>query len=237
MNAAPASTEHGAQAVDTAARLARVMAAIDAANAEDPNGTGVGGERRPSELVYGERMTATLARMHPEASECLRIAARGQHVGRWRLPRARYAPGRAGYLAWRKHQRRLQSERLAGIMAAHGYGPAEIACVGRLIRKERLGRDPQTQALEDVICVVFLEHHLADFAARSDGHKLADILAKTWNRMSEDGHRHALQLDWPPGVRELLHQGLARLRPAGGAASEAASSAAAVECQRRSPPA
>jgi hypothetical protein len=41
-------------------------------------------------------MSETLARMAPNASEHLRIAARGQHIERWTSPRTKYPSGRAG---------------------------------------------------------------------------------------------------------------------------------------------
>jgi hypothetical protein len=78
----------------TDSRLTTVLNAIDAANAADPNRDPDG---RPAALVYGERMSAELGRLAPDASGPLRIAARGQHVERWTLPRDAYPDGRAGY--------------------------------------------------------------------------------------------------------------------------------------------
>jgi hypothetical protein len=196
-------------------RLSPALAAIDAANAEDPNLVEVDGGPLQAELIYGRRMSETLARLEPNPTDCLRIAAQGQHVGRWKVPRKTFPAGRAGYLAWRKHQRDLQAARLGEIMAAAGYGAAEIDRVGQLIRKERLKHDPEVQMLEDVICVVFLEHYFDAFAPNVDQDKLADILAKTWLRMSEHGHAHALKLNLPPLVTELLARGMAR-RPLAG---------------------
>jgi hypothetical protein len=69
---------------------------IDAANAADPtleNG-------QPAALLYGERMSAEAGRLFPDASDVLRIAARGQHVERWLLKRADYPEGKEGYHAW-----------------------------------------------------------------------------------------------------------------------------------------
>ncbi|MBV8287891.1 MAG: hypothetical protein JOZ35_13315, partial [Hyphomicrobiales bacterium] len=43
-------------------RLTDVMAAIDAANALDPNTIEVDGQPQPAELAYGRRMSETLAR-------------------------------------------------------------------------------------------------------------------------------------------------------------------------------
>src|SRR5690242_21834063 len=89
-----------------------VIAAIDVANAADPNSIASEGQAEPAELVYGRRMSATLARMAPAASEPLRIAARGQHIERWLLARKSYPEGRAGYLRWRKDARELHARRL-----------------------------------------------------------------------------------------------------------------------------
>lgn len=73
-------------------RLEVVLVAIDAANEADPSRDLDG---RPWALVYGERMSAELARLCPDASDTLRVAARGQHVERWKLPRDAYPDGRA----------------------------------------------------------------------------------------------------------------------------------------------
>ena len=192
-------------------RLAQVISAIDAANARDPRIIEIGGRRQPAELIYGMRMTETLARMVPEPSECLRIAARGQHIERWKIPRANYPAGRAGYLQWRRDQRAFQARSLGQIMVAAGYDADSVGRVGALIRKERMKTDAEAQLFEDIICVMFFEHYLPGFMTRVAEDKLADILAKTWGRMSEFGHRHVLKLDLPPDVPRLIERGLARL--------------------------
>jgi hypothetical protein len=197
------------------ARLAEVMTAIDAANAQDPNKVEIAGQREPAELVYGRRMSEALARMAPQASEHLCIAARGQHIERWTSPRKSYPDGRVGYLKWRKDLQDFHAKRIGAIMAAAGYGGADIGRVGALIRKERLKSDADAQMIEDVACVVFLAHYLDDFMAKTDQDKLAGILAKTWNKMSPAGRARALELALPPPVPALLEQGLARLRPGG----------------------
>jgi hypothetical protein len=193
-------------------RLADVVAAIDAANARDPNTVDVGGGREPAELVYGRRMSERLARIAPAASEHLRIAVRGQHIERWTSPRKSYPDGRGGYLRWRKDLQIFHAKRVGEIMAASGYGADEIARVGALIRKERLKSDAEAQTIEDVACLVFLEHYLDDFMRKTDRDKLAGILAKTWNKMSAAGHEQALALALPAAASALLEQGLARSR-------------------------
>jgi hypothetical protein len=196
-------------------RLTDVIAAIDAANARDPNQIEVDGRLEPAELVYGRRMSETLARMAPDASEHLRIAARGQHIERWTSARTTYPPGRVGYLKWRKDLQGFHARRIGEIMAATGYHADDIARVGALLRKERLKSDAEAQMIEDVACVVFLQHYIADFLAKTDHDKLADILAKTWNKMSPLGREEARKLALPAPVKPLLEQGLARLRRGG----------------------
>jgi hypothetical protein len=196
-------------------RLTDVIAAIDAANARDPNKIEVDGRLHPVELVYGRRMSETLARMAPNASEHPRIAARGQHIERWTSPRISYPAGRMGYLKWRKDLQGFHARRIGEIMAAAGYDTDDIERVGALICKERLKSDAEAQMIEDVACVVFLEHYLADFLAKTDHDKLAGILAKTWNKMSPLGRDEARKLALPAPAPLLLERGLARLRPGG----------------------
>jgi hypothetical protein len=195
---------------DHGQRFDGVIAAIDGANARDPKVVEAGGGAVPAELLYGRRMSDTLATMAPDASELLKIAVRGQHIERWTSPRTSYPAGRAGYLKWRSDLKDYHARRLGEIMAAAGYGPQEAARVGALVRKERLRTDPEVQMLEDVACIVFLAHYLDDFLGKTDADdaKLARILAKTWKKMSERGHAEAGKLSLPPHVLALLRRGL-----------------------------
>ena len=176
-------------------RLASVLAAIDAANAADPHREPDG---RPVELVYGERMSSELARLFPDASENLQIAARGQHVERWKLPREAYPDGRAGYLAWRTEQARRHAGRVDGFMAEAGYAEEDRAAVMALLRKEGIKRNPEMQALEDVICFVFLTWYFADFAAKHPEEEVMRIVTKTARKMSAEARARALsEFDLP----------------------------------------
>jgi hypothetical protein len=185
-------------------RLDRVLALIDAANARDPNSEG--GE--PRELLYGRRMTAWLERVCPESTESLRIAARGQHLRRWEVPRDNYPATREGYLKWRTYLYGFHADHVADLMAETGYGQAEIDRVKALIQKRGIKSDAEVQTLEDVICLVFLENYLADFAATQDPGKLMGIVRKTWKKMSERGHELALQMKFPDAIRALLAEAL-----------------------------
>jgi len=75
--------------------------------------------------------------------------------------------------------------------------------VRSLIRKEALKADPEAQALEDVVDLVFLENYLLDFVAKHpdyDEAKFVDILRKTGRKMSARGREAALTLVSPPAA-------------------------------------
>ncbi len=190
-------------------RLKQVLAEIDAANAGDPNLVPDNGVARPAEVVYSERMSAVLDRLHPNASELLKIAARAQHIKRWTVPRSSYPMDRVGYLKWRNELKRLHAELAAEIMERSGYPADDIARVKALIRKENMKRDAQAQALEDVVCIVFLEYYAVDFAAKHDDAKVITILQKTWVKMSSAGQFAALALPLPEKLRGLIDTALA----------------------------
>lgn len=172
------------------ARLDDAIARIDAENAQDPRRE----EGEPAELLYGRRMSAWLARLAPDAGEALVLAARAQHVARWRIPRSQFPDGRAGYRRWRAECARMHAQRAGELLAEAGYDRVTIDRVGELLLKARLADDPEVQALEDTACLVFLEHSLADFARKHERDKLVDIIQKTWRKMSPRGHAAARDL-------------------------------------------
>ncbi len=181
--------------------LQTAVAAIDAANAADPTLE----DGQPAALLYGHRMSAELTRLFPDASEPLMIAARGQHIERWRLPRQDYPDGKEGYLAWRREQARRHAARVAGIMRDAGYDAEAIASAERMLRKEGIKRDEDVQALEDVICFVFLRWYFAPFAAARDHAELLDIVRKTATKMSAAGRTRALaEFDLPEDLAAAM---------------------------------
>lgn len=186
-------------------RLDTALAAIDAANAADPSRE----DGEPAARLYGARMSAALALLRPDAGEALRIAARGQHIERWVLPRADWPMDKAGYFAWRDAQKARHAARLAEIARAAGYDRETAARIGAIVRKEGLKRDAEAQALEDAACLVFLRYYAGPFAARSAEDKTIDILAKTWRKMSDEGRAAARALDLPPAVRALVEKAAA----------------------------
>jgi Domain of unknown function (DUF4202) len=190
--------------------LEATLAAIDAANAQDPRRAD---DSRAFESVYAERMSARLAALYPDASDLLKIAARAQHLRRWEIARDAYPEGRKGYNDWRRACRAHHATLAGEIMRAHGYDEAAIAHVGALIRKEQLKKDPESQALENVAAVVFLEHYFEDFLAKYAGYaddKIVDILGKTLCKMSPKGHAAALALPLPDRARALVGAAVAK---------------------------
>ena len=156
---------------------------FDQLNARDPNTEMVDGEPQPREWIYGRRMTQTLNAFRPDASEALQLTARCQHLCRWEIPRSRYPMDRPGYLKWRQELKKFHADKASEVLAEIGYEQEMIDRVAFLLQKKRLKRDPETQALEDVICLVFLEHYFEDFAAKHPEEKVIDILRKTWRKM------------------------------------------------------
>ena len=135
-------------------RFRRAIAAIDASNADDPNRITVRGEERPKELAHSELVTAWVHRLDPHASEPLLLAARAHHVRRWTIPRASYPTGRPGYLRWRRALHEQHAEDVARILTDVGYDADTIARVQDIVRKRRLGKDPEVQVFEDALCLV-----------------------------------------------------------------------------------
>ena len=180
------------------------FARFDAANAEDPRRDLVDGVEQSRELLYARRMTETQERFAPNASEAVRLAARCQHIRRWTIPRDDYPDGREGYRRWRTDLARFHADTAGAILREVGYDDQTVARVGTLLRKERLKADPEVQLLEDVACLVFLQHYLPAFAPRHDADKLTGILRKTWRKMSPRGQAAALRLNFDPGLRRLV---------------------------------
>ena len=178
-------------------RYATAIARFDAINACDPNLESDGTARQPKELLYAQRMTAMLERFAPDAAEAVRLAARCQHIRRWEIPRASYPATPEGYKAWRTRLLDHHAAIGAAVLRECGYDESMVERVASLLRKERLKRNPDTQLLEDVIGLVFVQHYLADFVKGHPGYdeaKFVDILCKTFRKMSSQGRDAAASL-------------------------------------------
>lgn len=195
---------------DHPGRLAAALEKFDKVNAEGPQQEAdAEGRMWPKEVLYAERMSACLARVAPEASEAVQLAARGQHLRRWAIPRQDFAMDRAGYHQWRNALKKYHAGLAGELLAGQGYEPALIAQVQALVQKQDLTRDPEAQLLEDVICLVFLEHYFLDFARQHPEEKVIDIVQKTWRKMTPQGHAWARQLALPADAQHLIGKALA----------------------------
>ena len=194
--------------MEHASKRDRAFAVFDAANAKDPNVVQHRGRSIPKELLYSQLMSARLRQFAPDASEALQLAAHAQHLCRWEIPRDRYPMGREGYYAWRERLGVYHGEKAGKLMESVGYDTESIERLQALLRKENLKQDPETQCLEDVICLVFLDHYFDAFAASHPEPKVIRILKKTWAKMSETGHEAALELNLSPDTLRLVRRAL-----------------------------
>ena len=192
----------------TAERLARVLERIDQLNQEDPRTERAGGAVVPRELLYAQRVTEWVRRLNPRPSEALQIAARGQHIRRWTIPRERYPLGRAGYLKWRETLKAFHARTVAGLMREAGYPEEAIRQVQRIMGKRHLADDADAQTLEDALCLVFLATQYADLRRKAPEETMREVLRKTWGKMSPLARSEALKL--PLGEEEgaLLRRAL-----------------------------
>jgi len=189
-------------------RIQQAIELIDQINQCDPVTELVDGVAQPKEWLYGIRMSECLAEFMPEASTALQIAARAQHIKRWSIPRSAHPLGREGYYKWRQSLGRLHAEEAMAIAVQVGCAEDEVQAIGRMLRKEKIKRDPQVQALEDVICLVFLKHYFSAFSEKHTPEKLIVIVQKTWAKMSEKGHDAALKLPFTANQQALLVKAL-----------------------------
>lgn len=198
-------------------RLHCALEAIDAANLADPNQEQMDDELLPKEYAYSLHMTRWLFELEAEPSERLQIACRAQHIERWTMPRKDYPEGRKAYYQWRQACGRMHGRRAAEIMAGCGYPAEECERVETILTKRELRQDEDTQLLEDVACMVFLERYFADFyeeKADYDREKWLRIVRRTWGKMSHRGHGAALRLaeGMPAHLLALLQEALAEPR-------------------------
>lgn len=190
-------------------RFESAIILIDKKNSEDINTYQVHGLEISTELVYSQRMTQKLLQFEPNASEELQIAARAQHIGRWKIARDEYPMDRVGYLKWRETLKKMHADMTSDILKEVGYDTEFVDRVSFLINKRLIKKDDESQTLEDVICLVFLEFYFEEFAEKHDDEKLIDILQKTWVKMSEKGHEAALRIPYSEKILTLIQQALA----------------------------
>jgi hypothetical protein len=181
---------------------------IDEANAEDPHREIYEDKEISRELIYSFRMSEWLHKMEPHASEPLQLAARCQHIQRWKIPRENYPMDRKGYHVWRTTLKKFHADKAEAILTEVGYDQQVIKRVKALLLKEKMKTDPEAQLLEDVVCLVFLQYYFLEFTKKHEEDKLVKIIRKTWNKMSPEGHEEALKLNFTPEEDKIINKAL-----------------------------
>jgi hypothetical protein len=189
-------------------RFAKAIAAFDAYHLNDPNQEKVNGQVFPKELLYARRMTEKLAGFAPDADDSIKLAARCQHIGRWEIPRSNYPMNKKGYLQWRNEEKSHHAKIAEDILATCTYDQETIDRVKFLLLKKELYTHPETQLLEDVVCLVFIEYYLEDFAAKHEDEKVVDILRKTIRKMTPTGVKSAGQILVSARMKSLIGRAL-----------------------------
>ena len=194
--------------LDGRQRFEATIAAIDAANADDPATLLVDGIARPKEQTHAEMMTRWVRALEPDTSEELLLAARAHHVRRWMIPRTAFPAGRSGYLRWRRALHQVHAELAAAILEDHGYGRAAVERVFALIAKEPLLQqgDPDAQTLEDALSLVFFDTQLTPIVADLDERRLRRVIGRTWRKMSPAGRQAARRLEFDAASRDALER-------------------------------
>jgi len=173
----------------------KAVALIDAANSEDPNQDTADGKEWPKELLYSHRMADMLQRYQPDAEDVMKLAIRSQHIQRWKSPRDAYPMDRIGYLKWRKDLYKFHADTAAALLEQAGYDEEAIDRLKVAVAKKKIKQNIDTQLLEDVADLVFIEHYLQAFVDKHpeyDEDKWIDIIQKTWKKMSDQGQEFAL---------------------------------------------
>lgn len=186
-------------------RYDAAAAAIDAANAADPNSVEVRGRTLPLALADGRLAVEWIGQLVDDPGEALLLAARAHHLRRWELRRDAYPLGRAGYLRWRKDQKGRHADDVAELLQSCGYEPIEVERVQRLIRREPVDG---AQAVEDAACLVFIETQLGSLSARMEHDRMIEVIRKTARKMSERGLQLAAAIPLAGDEQALLTEAL-----------------------------
>jgi len=186
---------------------------IDAVNSQDPNQETSDGKEWPKELLYSHRMSDMIERFAPDADDVQKLSVRAQHIERWKSPRSDYPMDRKGYHQWRTNLYTFHADTTAALLKEAGYDDAFIERVKMAVGKKALRKNPDTQMLENIAALVFIEHYMLEFAEKHPEYseeKWLDIIRKTWKKMSEQGHQFALsgQLKLPEPLVPLIQKAL-----------------------------
>lgn len=188
---------------------------INAANTKDPNIEVVNHKEVPKELLYSQRMLDIISRFLPDADDVAKLAVSAQHIERWKSPRKDYPMNRKGYHLWRTNLYKFHAETTEKILLEVGYDDEFINRVKLAIGKKNLKNNTDTQIIEDVAALTFIEHYMTTMYKnfpQYDEEKWIDIILRTWNKMSAQAHEFALsgKLNLPESLTPLIQKALAK---------------------------
>ncbi|ATG79483.1 hypothetical protein AOR04_18160 [Pseudoalteromonas sp. 1_2015MBL_MicDiv] len=191
----------------------KVITLIDEANNQDPNSEQHNGQSFPKESLYALRMSEMLTRFKPDADELMQIAVRGQHIQRWKSPRSDFEMNKQGYHQWRSALYIFHASSVVALMKQAGYDEAEQNRVYDAVAKKNIKRNPDSQLVENVASLVFIEHYMLGFAnAKPDYNeeKWIGIIRRTWQKMSDEAHEFVLagNITLPAPLVGLIHKAL-----------------------------
>ncbi len=189
-------------------RFQEAIRLIDEENARDPNQEMVDGVPKPRERAYSERLTEWVKKLTPAPSEELLLAARGQHIARWSIPRSSYEMNRKGYLLWRQELKKFHAEKVASILNQVGYDNSFIERVKNLVLKKNFPRDPEAVILEDALNLMFFQYQFSDLAKKTEPDKMVEVLQKAWKKISSQGRSLALSLPFNDSEKQLIQRAL-----------------------------
>lgn len=194
-------------------RFEQAIARFDEENSQDPNTEVIDGKPQPRELVYAQLLTNWVRKLAPSASEVLLLAARCQHICRWKIPRETYPMDRPGYLKWRTELKNFHAAKAGAILREVGYDEETVHKVQALNLKKNFPQDPECRVLEDALCLLFLEHQLAELTERFDEAKMINAVQKSWIKMSPQAREEALKIPMSERALQLVAKALAGLQP------------------------
>ncbi len=194
--------------------LNQVITLIDQANSQDPNTEIYNAQSLPKESLYATRMSEMLARFNPNADELMQIAVRGQHIERWQSPRSNFAMNKQGYHQWRSALYIFHASRVIELMQQVGFNEAQQQRVYAAVAKQDIKRNPDSQLVEDIASLVFIEHYMLAFTSTKpdyDEQKWLGIIRRTWQKMSVEARDFVLagNVTLPEPLVRLIHKAVA----------------------------
>ena len=173
----------------------KALSLYNEANSQDPNIEDDNGQEAPKELLYSQRMLDMINRYLPDADDVAKLSVAAQHIERWKSPRSDYPMNRKGYHLWRSNLYKFHADTAAKLLKEAGYDEKFINRVKLAIGKKNLKNNADTQILEDVAALTFLEHYMMTMYInfpQYDEEKWIDIILRTWKKMSPAAQEFAL---------------------------------------------